>query len=771
MKKILFVGFLFLTLTSSFAQLEMGGWRTHLSYNKIEQICASENKIFAVSEGSLFSVDKRDGNMEFYSKISGLNGTVVNKIAYDKKNDILVIVYKDGNIDFVNSGGIQNLPDFYNKQIAAKKITNDILIHKETAYLSTSFGIITLNIKKQEIQDTYYIGENASNVEVLNTTILKDKIYAVSKKNIYFADVNNPQIINYQNWEKVENLPNSGDIKSFQAFADKGILLRKNKLFIYDNGTWTPLDASLSVENIRVSNSYLFIFTKSKAFYYKDNLTNRVEVKNLSSLVDGIVENKSKSLWFCGDARGLARYKNEQTEFFKPNGPAVNMPYRMKFAGEKLFVIPNRKYARLENVAGDIMIFEDNTWKNIYSTTIQEKVGNKVVDFSSIAVDKKDNKHFYITSANSGIYEFKDDKFYQHFDRSNSNIKTAADLAGYIYQWVDNAVLDKKNNLWFTNDLTSEGIKVYLANSEWVGLKYDGVKAKQNLGTILINSQNENQKWVLSRTYSYRGICIFDDNGTIKDKSDDKSVFYPALKYSINSEEKEIVPKYFFCIEQDKEGDIWIGTSDGPFVIRNTATDIFNNKMKFSRITIPRNDGTNIVDFLLEKESIKAIAIDGANRKWIGTENSGLYLLSEDGKTTIHHFTTKNSPLTSNDILSLDINPITGEVFIGTGAGLISYQSDSALAEESFENLHIYPNPVRENYNGLITIAGLMENSFVKITDISGNLVAELKSNGSLATWDGKNKYGQKVSTGVYLAICTSSDNTETKTKKILIIN
>ncbi len=193
--------------------------------------------------------------------------------------------------------------------------------------------------------------------------------------------------------------------------------------------------------------------------------------------------------------------------------------------------------------------------------------------------------------------------------------------------------------------------------------------------------------------------------------------------------------------------------------------------MTCSRIIIPRNDGTNTGDFLLEKERIKAIAIDGANRKWIGTETSGLYLLSEDGKETIHHFTTQNSPLTSNDILSLAINPITGEVFIGTGTGLVSYQSDSALPENDFNNLHVYPNPIRENYNGLVTVAGLTDNSKIKITDIAGNLIAELQSNGSIATWDGNNKYGQKVSTGVYLAICTSEDGLSSKTIKILVIN
>lgn len=190
-----------------------------------------------------------------------------------------------------------------------------------------------------------------------------------------------------------------------------------------------------------------------------------------------------------------------------------------------------------------------------------------------------------------------------------------------------------------------------------------------------------------------------------------------------------------------------------------------------SRIIIPRNDGTGLGDFLLEDQNVTAIAIDGANRKWIGTESSGVYLMSENGQETILHFTSKNSPLLSEQILSIAIHPVTGEVFFGTGGGLLSYQSDAAEAGNTFSNVHVYPNPVRENFTGLITITGLVENTQVKITDVAGNLVSETTSKGSIATWDARNSFGQKVSTGVYLAICISPDGLQTSTAKILIIN
>ena len=320
-----------------------------------------------------------------------------------------------------------------------------------------------------------------------------------------------------------------------------------------------------------------------------------------------------------------------------------------------------------------------------------------------------------------------------------------------------------------TNDLVSYGIKVLKSNGEWAKLDYSGVRGKQSLGQILISNQNPNQKWVLSRRH-IPGICIFDDNGTIDKQSDDKSVFHPSFNFNSGEGITTITPAFFFCMEQEKNGTIWVGTNEGPLLFNNPSK-AFDSDFACSRVKIPRNDGTISADYLLVEEQINAIAIDGANRKWLGTKSSGIYLMSENGQETIRHFTTMNSPLLSNEILSIAINPVTGEVFIGTGAGLVSYQSDAAEDTGVFNNVHAYPNPVRENYSGIITITGLVADTKVKITDLTGNVVCETTSNGSIATWDGKNTFGQKVSTGVYLAICVTPDGLQSAITKILVIN
>jgi Two component regulator propeller. len=345
---------------------------------------------------------------------------------------------------------------------------------------------------------------------------------------------------------------------------------------------------------------------------------------------------------------------------------------------------------------------------------------------------------------------------------------------------LDAVVFDKSRNLLFTNTSTGKylEIRIKYADGTWGKLSYPFSSLKQNeintLGRMLISNQNPNQKWVTS-VRTNPGVAVFDDNGTLTNQSDDKSVFFESMIYPETDNQgktvlQSVTPNYIFSMAQDKNGVVWVGTDMGPFLFQNLSK-VFDSGYTCSRVKIPRNDSTNLADYLLVNERIKCIAIDGANRKWLGTEQSGVYLMSENGQQTIQHFTVSNSPLLSNDILSIAINPVTGEVFFGTGQGIVSYQSDAGEADATFGNVYAYPNPVREGFTGVITITGLVEKTQVKITDIGGNLVCQTVSNGSIATWDGKDAHGRKVNTGIYLALCTSEDGTQSAVAKILVIN
>jgi len=775
--KIFITGFLLIAFTCTiWSQVAMGKWRTHFAYNSVSQIAQSDNKIFAVSDGALFSVDKLDGNMEFYSKLSGLNDAIVSRIEYDPTDKLLLIIYTNGNIDILSSGGVTNLPEYFNKQMNTSKEVNQIQFYGNKAYLSCNFGIIVLNMSKKEVADTYYIGPNASEVKVLNTTVNNGIIYALTASTIFKASVTDPNLVNYAQWSTETSLPGSGDYQKIASFGGQLVLLRGGYLYKQEaNNSWTPILTNITPIDFNVTSSSLNVFT-ANTVYLLNTSFNVTPVANIGTISDAEYDTQNSTYYFAASSQGIISYKPTGSEtplinYFKPSGPAVNSPWDMTFSGKKLIVVPGGRWVFLKH-PGNIMIYENNAWKNISSSTIEANTGIVCTDLISTAIDPKDDSHFFAASYSSGLYEFKNNAFFKYHNFTNSTIEN---LNGdYQYQMLGGTTYDDDGNLWVLNEYVKSGIKVYLANGTWTQLTYPGVNNRPSMGGLIINNQNKNQKFVFSARPPV-GLCAFDDNGTITDQSDDKSVFlYPFIYTEQDNngitKSVSIYPSILNCIKQDKNGVVWVGTDVGPFLFSNLSK-IYDADYTCSRVKIPRNDSTNLADYLLVNENIQSIAIDGANRKWIGTKASGVYLMSENGQQTIKHFTVSNSPLLSNYILSIAINPITGEVYFGTDQGIVSYQSDASEAGSTFGDVYAYPNPVRQGFTGLITITGLIDKTQVKITDISGNLICETISNGSIATWDGKDVHGRKVNTGIYLAICANSDGTLSTITKILVIN
>jgi hypothetical protein len=318
------------------------------------------------------------------------------------------------------------------------------------------------------------------------------------------------------------------------------------------------------------------------------------------------------------------------------------------------------------------------------------------------------------------------------------------------------------------NMKSTDVLKVKKADNTWASLYYPDNLNKES--TKLFISKN-GYKWLIFQRAP--DLFVINDRGTPFNTSDDQTrLFNGRSKFQENSggEIKAVSPGIFRCIAEDKNNVIWIGTDIGPLIVSNSE-NIFNDNFTIDRIKITREDNENLADYLLETELINAIAVDGGNRKWIATGSSGVFLLSPNGQETIHHFTTENSPLTSNTIMSLAINDETGEVFIASSSALYSFKSDATKGASSYSDVHAYPNPVRPGYTGVVTIAGLMEGSVVKIADVQGNLIYQGNSNGGVMTWNGKNLRGQRVGSGVYLVFAALPDGSEKMVTKIAIIN
>ena len=779
MKKYIIISVLFISISTIFssAQVAMGKWRTHFAYNNVSQIAQSESKIYAVSEGALYSVDKQDGGLEFYSKINGLNSSTITRIEYDSTDKELLIIYSNGNIDVMTSGGIINIPDLYNKQMSATKDVNQILFYQNKAYLSCNFGILVLNMQKKEVADTYYIGSNASEVKVQNIAIHNGMIYALTSSAIFQASANETHLVNYEFWSTLSGLPGSGDFQNICSFGGQLILQRGGRLYkMGSDNNWVAFLPGVSATFTNVSQNSLNVFDGSSA-YLTDKAFNTKTISSIGSISDAENDSINGTFYFAGNALGVIAYKdngsgNPTINYYKPAGPAVNIPWDMTFSGKKLFVVPGGRWAGQYFRDGKIMIYEDGAWSNILSKPIQDSTKHAVIDFENVAVDPADNKHFFVTSYGTGLYEFKNNAFSKWYTPSNSILESVIPAAPLDYTRIDGAIFDKDGNLLLSNCQVTSGVKTLHPDGTWTKITNSAVN-KPCVSKLLISNQNPNQKWLISFRIT-PGLAVYDDNATLNTESDDKSTFisaftYPEIDNNGLTKLVSIYPNYIYSIAQDKNGVIWVGTDMGPFLFSN-LNNVFNSGYTCSRVKIPRNDSTNLADYLLVNENVKAIAIDGANRKWIGT-GSGVYLMSENGQQTIQHFTMTNSPLLSNDIMSIAINPVSGEVFFGTSQGVVSYQSDASEAGDTFGNVYAYPNPVRQGYKGVITITGLIANTQVKITDINGNLVCETVSNGSLATWDAKDSHGRKVSTGIYLAICVNADGTQNTITKIMVIN
>ncbi len=774
MKKSLFLLICVLCIVNyALSQSAMGSWTTHISYNNVNQITQSNEKIYGISAGALFSIHKEDEIIEYYSKTFGLNDNNIRTIKFSDKNNLLFIAYENSNIDILyEDGGIINITDLYRKAMSGSKKINDICFFNNTAYLACDFGITSLDLKKQEFKETYVIGEGGNIEKIINIAIDAEEIYAMTENDILHCSMNK-NMLNYQNWEKIGN-PDKTKTNRQMVFSDSTMYLLKNDntLYKYTKNSWTKYKTS--VNSIFTAGDILFVINTKNALTKIENNEEEIVIEHATT---GLYDNEKNTVWFVsGGDVFYKKLKTNEYNTFVPNGPLSNVSWRLKYSDGRIFSIPGGRWAVNYYTPASLSFYEDGIW-HTYNTEYfnsRTETTNSSYDLVDIAIDPNDKKHFWVASYGLGLYEFRNDEIYKFHHCDNSGLvsiyQNDEKLSNrYNYTRTDGMNYDNDGNLWILNNA---GNLIKYIDPQGIYHNLEHAVSAITPQDIIINNQNQNQKILLIPRYKSSTTSLlysFDDNSTLDNPNDDKTISLTRVYDQDNKELNFSGSSLLRTIVQDKNGVIWVGTTEGLFLINN-PNKMFEDNFKVHRIKIPRNDGTGLADYLLGTEEIKAIAIDGANRKWIGTATSGLYLVSEDGLETIHHFTSENSPLLSNAIQSIAINEKTGEVFIGTGNGLISYQSDAIEGGDKFENVRAYPNPVRPEYTGIITIIGLTFDTKVTITDINGNLIHETISNGGAATWDGCNKTGERVATGVYFAHCVSADGKQKNITKILII-
>ncbi|MES2733462.1 MAG: two-component regulator propeller domain-containing protein [Bacteroidota bacterium] len=737
--------------TQSVAQnIPLGTWRTHLSYQSATTLTISGEKVYAGSPNSLFYFDKSFNNTTKLSKIDGLSETDISRVGYLPALKMVLIAYHSGNVDLLTSSDkagesdkITNLNVIKNASISGSKNINDITFRDNLAYLSCDFGLVVLDLQKIEVRETYRnIGFNGTPIAVFGSTFANDSIFLASSQGIMAAplaaQINLQDFSNWHIFTPSQGIPND-NVKAI-ASRNGGVYagVSGKGLYHYQQGNWTNLVALTEpIQTIRTSNNQLLVCTGSRLLTInEDEIVAEVRDNLLLAPQEAAFDMQGK-LWVADAKSGLLSNRSGHFEAYIPSGPASNQAWKLYGYGGKIVALAGgfnentQAYGRTSN----FYIFDGAQWANYALLVPTTK------DLVSIAY-QADNQQLYLGSFGNGLFR-------QKADLSIETVAGSPLIASANGVRVTGLATDDEGNIWVTNHSVPLGmpsLHVFRKTNQWESFAFTQTGSNNPLGILI---DDNGFKWLRLDPKSTGGILVFDEKTQ-------RSRYLGTA-----SGNGELPNPNVRSMAMDKEGQIWVGTDDGVAVFFNTSAVFTGGYSAFTPIFNTRR--------LLNDEFITAIKVDGGNRKWIGTRN-GLWLFNAEGSELVVNFTTKNSPLLSNNITDIEIESTTGEVFIATDQGLLSYRGSATEAESKHTQVKVFPNPVRPNFDGLVGISGLAANSMVKITDAAGRLVYETRANGGTATWNVHDYRGNRAETGIYLIFSASDDGSETFIAKLAVV-
>jgi ligand-binding sensor domain-containing protein len=775
---ILLIGFSGVNAQS--AKVAVGGWREHIPYSKaIDVEESNDGMIYCASSAGLFSYNKSNGEVNAFSRLTELSDLEVALIEYDRATGVLIVAYLNSNIDIIYPDKtILNLPDIKQKNIVGGKHINAIIFINSFAYLACDFGIVVIDLVRHEIKDTYYIAQNGVQIIIHDIAYNGTEMIAATDNGIYRANFNDPNIFNYTGWTKdltlVEPNANYTSAATYNGkfYAVKTLLAwAMDTVLQWSNNTWTVFDPN-GHEGGFVDNDENYLYYGN--IWYIDALDAN---NNSVSRVDGssyanpnfknAIRGTDGNMWIADFQNGLVLKRPDgSTDKIFPNGPSSSAAWHMASHGGTLWVSTG-------SIIGDspeysakngVFRFADNQWQSYDCTN--DALYQQLCSYGSpatnyVAIDPADPNHAFIASYGTGILEYRKDGGVAKYNAYNSTLHPISVDTSKVN--IGGVEFDSDANLWSIGAGNTKPLSVRKPNGAWVDFFIaDPAAANFSFYNMLIDDYG--QKWFCARNSSTgEGLCVF------KEKSINET-YNGSYKQLTDATGNGALPDMFVrSIAKDKDGSIWVGTNQGVAVIYNPGNVFVSGENFDAQRIIIQQDGYN--QYLLETEFVTAIAVDGANRKWFGTYGGGVFLMSADGQKQLLTFNIDNSPLPSNSISSIAIDDVTGEVFIATDKGIISYRGDATEGGEACVDKYAFPNPVKSDYHGPIAIRGLVADADVKIADVAGNVVYHTKANGGEAIWYGTNFSGERAATGVYIVYISNEDGTQTCTTKILFGN
>ena len=757
MKKLFSITVPFLILFHLNGQVPSGAWTDHLCYNTASGIAGNPDIIYSSTGSSILVLESGGNEMRKLSPVSGLSETGIAAIGWSEETNSLIIAYKSLNLDLVNGNKIENIPDIRNRFPGDKKKINRIRTSGSFAYLASGYGIIVADIDRKEIRDTWRPGQNEGDSEVFDLTLANGSVYAACSNGLWQADINSQGLAYPGNWRRVPGMPEEkcnlvifsggtlycnvpGEIAGDIVYA-----LNENvSVFSHSDGS-TNRSMDTAPDGFTISSSVSLRYYNSRGLLIREIISYGWGKPDIfQALVSG------NDIWLADRTHGTIQGKNMTGFTAMPvTGPASNKVAMISSEGDKVIICPGGSSEFRNGLELPLMVsvYEKHKFENFSSDVY--------TDAMRAVTDPSNPSAFFVSSWGEGLLRFENNTPVKIYNSSNSPLRESGSTGETR---VLGLAFDSSGSLWVSQPDASEKIKILRSDGTWI--TYPRSIDAPFAGDLI--STSSGQIWViLPGGY---GLFVIDDKGTPGVFTDDLS-----RRLTITDSDNKVI-KSAFSLAEDLDGSIWIGTDQGPVIYHN-PDGIFDGDVRGSRIKVPRNDGSGLADYMLGTETITAISVDGANRKWLGTSGSGAYLLSADGTQLLKNYSSSNSPLFSDSITSIAINQLSGDVWFGTSEGTISIRETATSGKDSFNKVYSFPNPVREDFSGNVTITGLVRDTEVKITDISGNLVYETTSEGGQASWDLSTYNGRRVRSGVYLVFCAAGDGSESCITRILVIS
>lgn len=781
MKRILLFLSLFLLLTAERARA-YGEWTYHLAYQDVTACQPAGNRVYVLGDGNLFACDVPTSEVTFYSKQTGLSDKGIRFMGYSDTQRLLMLVYENGNIDLLDEeGNVGNMPELKNAY-SDNLVLNNLCVRGDTACISTDEGVVCINLARREVEGYYRLGQ-----KVYDATVFDGAYWAAQEDQLYACSRSaNP--LDISAWQPVQTarvrklVPFAGGMYVFAEFTGEATAATAGLWWVTPAGSdglraKTRLTSETYTSFYADGSSAVFANSYKGVFYTPDAPTRPVHEWAQDNAWSLLTRDAGGTFWAACGYDGMQAMKWNDVDLqptgvrYGGYGPRRDLCYYMTYVGERLLVAGGRldPYDR-EHYPGTIMCYEDGEWSAFQEDGIAAVTGNIYRDITSVAQDPADATHHFATAAGTGLYEFRNGRLTRYFSTNNSPLAVAnGGGTSQLFVRTDGLNFDKEGNLWMVNNSCDTVIRVLKADSTWRGIYVSDLEMAPTCEKTFFDRSG--RFWVASRrsvSGHNGGLLCLDYNGTVDNIHDDVTQY----RYQVTNQNGEsYVLGGVYSLVEDRDGAIWFGSEGGVFVISDPST-WFDEDFSVVQPVVPRNDGTNYADYLLNEVPVTALAVDGGNRKWIGTGGSGLYLVSPDGSEVLESFTTDNSSLPSNFIYSLAVDAATGVVMIGTDVGLVSYSAGVTEPKPSLEksNVKVYPNPVRPEYSGSVTVTGLTEGADIKVANVAGQVVGGGTAQGGSFIWDVRAKDGGRVPTGVYYIIVATGQGKKGVVAKVTVI-